>query len=70
MFFLLVIAVPKNYEDFWQILLGHSPSDITALIQKMIEENHPRILIANRVKCCDIFSFLLQVWIIILLNQK
>uniref|UniRef100_A0A2P2I4L6 Nucleolar protein 14-like n=1 Tax=Hirondellea gigas TaxID=1518452 RepID=A0A2P2I4L6_9CRUS len=52
--------VPRNFEGFWSLLQGRSPADVSTIISRMIACNHPQLKHANRLKCSDIFSYILQ----------
>ena len=57
----LRILVPMEYEQFWNVLQGHTPNEVGIIIERMISCNHPTLKPENKNKCMTIFSYILQV---------
>lgn len=54
------IEVPSEYGEFWELVEGRSPEEMSTLLDRLIATNHPQLQHSNVLKCSTLFSYLLQ----------
>ncbi|CAL4250115.1 unnamed protein product, partial [Meganyctiphanes norvegica] len=52
--------VPQEYEAFWALLEGRSPSEVGIILERMVSCNLPSLGGKNKEKCDNLFAYLLQ----------